>query len=109
MNELLNCTLAEFTRHLLLQQIQSQSKTQISHAQSFSNEFRVITKPSGSIIEGHAGHQLRATQLYKAGSGKTRRKSVPTLDAASGFLADPHIDDDEDDDDADYLSSESQK
>ena len=46
---------------------------------------------------------------YKAGSGKTRRKSVPTLDAASGFLANPHIDDDEDDDDADNSSSESRK
>ena len=44
---------------------------------------------------------------YKAGSGKTRRKSVPTLDAALSFLADPYIDDDEDDDD--NLSSESQK
>ena len=41
------------------------------------------------------------------GSGKTRRKSVPTLDAALSFLADPYIDDDEDDDDT--LSSESQK
>ena len=49
---------------------------------------------------------------YKARSGKTRRKSVPTLDAALGFLADPYIDDDdEDDDDADddNLSSETQK
>ena len=44
---------------------------------------------------------------YKAGSGKTRRKSVPTLNAALSFLADPYIDDDEDDDD--NLSSESQK
>ena len=44
---------------------------------------------------------------YKAGSGKTRRKNVPTLDAALSFLADPYIDDDEDDDD--NLSSESQK
>ena len=35
---------------------------------------------------------------YTAGSGKTRRKSVPTLDAALSFLADPDIDDDEDDD-----------
>ena len=40
---------------------------------------------------------------------------MPTLDAASGFLADPYIDDDEDDDDDDdddgddNLSSESQK
>ena len=48
---------------------------------------------------------------YEAGSGKTRRKNVPTLDAALGFLADPYIDDDEDDDDADddNLSSETQK
>ena len=39
-----------------------------------------------------------------AGSGKTSRKIVPTLDAALSFLADPDIDDDEDD-----VSSESQK
>ena len=44
---------------------------------------------------------------YKAGSGKKCRTSVPALDAALSFLADPHIDDDEDDDD--NLSSESQK
>ena len=49
-----------------------------------------------------AGWFLQGTQ----GSGKTRRKSVPTLDAALSFLADPYIDDDEDGDD--NLSSESQ-
>ena len=53
--------------------------------------------------EGGAWWILQGTQ----GSGKTRRKSVPTLDAALSFLADPYIDDDEDDDD--NLSSESQK